>query len=179
MHKCFRLCLTGLLLLPIAATAHGPSRLKVTEEVVISAPPQKVWDLIKDFCSIATWHPDIAKCDKEGENTAGAKRTLTLKKEGNPQIAEEMMKYDEANMTFKYKITKVDVKVLPVSTYSAFMTVAPHEGGGSLVSWNGGFYRGYPNNNPPPELSDEAAEKAVTAIYKTGLENLKKLAEGK
>jgi carbon monoxide dehydrogenase subunit G len=176
MHKISRLCLTGLLLLPIAVAAHGPSRQKVTEEIAISAPPQKVWDLIKDFCSIATWHPDVAKCEKEGENAAGAKRVLTLKKEGNPQIFQEMMKYDEANMTFKYKITKVDVKVLPVTTYSSFMTVAP-EGSGSKVSWNGGFYRGFPNNNPPPELSDEAAVKAVTDIYKAGLENLKKLAE--
>ena len=57
------------------------------------------------------------------------------------------------------------------------MTVKPNDQGGSIVLWNGGFYRGYPNNNPPPELNDQAAIKAVTGIYQSGLANLKKLAE--
>jgi hypothetical protein len=175
MRKIWSLCL-GLALLPVLATAHGPSRLKVTEEIAISAPPDKVWVLIKDFCNISNWHPDVAKCDGGGGNDAGAKRTLTLKKDGNPTIDEEMMKYDAATMTYKYKITKVDVKVLPVSNYSSFITVTAKDSG-SLVSWNGGFYRGYPNNNPPPELNDDAATNAVTGIYKAGLANLKKLAE--
>ena len=35
------------------------------------------------------------------------------------------------------------------------------------------FYRGHPNNDPPPELNDEAAVKAVTGVYKAGLEALK------
>jgi hypothetical protein len=34
------------------------------------------------------------------------------------------------------------------------------------------------NNDPPPELSDEAATKAVTAFQKAGLEALKAKAEG-
>ncbi len=48
----------------------------------------------------------------------------------------------------------------------------------SIVEWKGAFYRGYPNNDPPPELSDEAAVKAVTGVYKAGLEALKKKLEG-
>ncbi len=180
MHIEFRVSKTALILalLPLTATAHGPSRLKLTEEAAIAAPPEKVWEIIKDFCSIAKWHPAIAKCESEGGNAAGAKRVLTLKREGDPQIVEELMSYDEAGKTFKYKIKQVDIKVLPVTTYSSFMTVKAGEMGGSLVTWNGGFYRGYPNNKPPPELNDEAAIAAVTAIYKTGLAGLKKVAEG-
>ena len=45
--------------------------------------------------------------------------------------------------------------------------------GGSLVEWGGAFYRGYPNNDPPPELNDEAAIAAVTGLYHDGLEGLK------
>jgi hypothetical protein len=168
-----------LALVPMGALAHGPSRLKLSEEAAINAPPDKVWDLIKDFCSIAQWHPAIAKCEGEGGNAAGAKRVLTLKRDGNPRIVEEMMSYDEAGKTFKYKIKQVDVKVLPVTGYTAFMTVKPGDQGGTLVTWNGGFYRGFPNNNPPPELNDQAATTAVTEIYKAGLDGLKKLAEGK
>lgn len=48
----------------------------------------------------------------------------------------------------------------------------------STVEWKGAFYRGYVNNDPPPELSDEAAVKAVTGVYKDGLAALKKKIEG-
>jgi hypothetical protein len=37
---------------------------------------------------------------------------------------------------------------------------------------------GFVNNDPPPELSDEAAVKAIDGIYKSGLEALKKKVEG-
>ena len=59
------------------------------------------------------------------------------------------------------------------------LTVAANDGGGAKVTWKGAFYRGYMNNDPPPELNDEAAVKAVTGLYRAGLENLKSVAEGK
>ncbi len=49
---------------------------------------------------------------------------------------------------------------------------------GDAVS-NFAFYRGYPNNDPPPDQNDEAAVKAITGVYKSGLENLKKIVEAK
>jgi hypothetical protein len=179
MHRVTCLFSLTLALMPLTAGAHGPSRLKLSDETRINAPPEKVWGLIKGFCSIEKWHPAIAKCEGQGGNGAGATRLLTLKREGDPQILEELLSYDEGGMTYKYKIKKVDVKVLPVTTYSAFLTVTPGENGGSVVSWKGGFYRGYPNNNPPADLNDQAAITAVTEIYKTGLASLKKLAEAK
>ena len=48
-----------------------------------------------------------------------------------------------------------------------------------MVEWRGAFYRGYPNNDPPPEQNDEAALKAVTGVYRSGLGNLKKMMESK
>ena len=46
------------------------------------------------------------------------------------------------------------------------------DGGKALVTWKGGFYRGYPNNNPPADQNDEAAIKAVTGGYQAGLDAL-------
>jgi hypothetical protein len=68
------------------------------------------------------------------------------------------------------------VKVLPVNNYSATIVVLP-AGGESKVEWRGAFYRGFPNNDPPPELNDEAALKAVGKIYRAGLESLKQKVE--
>lgn len=159
------------------AQAHGPSRQKVTKEIAIAAPAAKVWALVADFCAISAWHPAVAKCTGEGGNAVGAKRTLNIGKADGPAIVEELQAYDAAAMTYRYKITTTDNAVLPVTTYSAFFTVKDAGNGASSVEWKGGFYRAYPKNNPPPELSDEAAKKAVEGVYDAGLANLKKLAE--
>jgi hypothetical protein len=69
------------------------------------------------------------------------------------------------------------VKVVPVTNYSATISVKG-TGEKSTVEWRSAFYRGYVNNDPPPELSDEAAVKAITGVFKSGLEALKKKLEG-
>jgi hypothetical protein len=164
-----------LLALPGLALAHGPVRLKVEEGIKIAAPADKVWALVKDFCSISTWHPLVAKCDGKGGDKEGATRTLTLKAGG--KIEEELVKYEDGK-SYKYKITQGDLKVLPVSNYQSTLSVEA-TGSEATVKWKGAFYRGEPRNNPPKELNDEAATGAVTKIYKEGLANLKKLAEKK
>ena len=163
-----------LLMLPVTVTAHGPSRQKVTREVILNAPTVKVWDLISDFCSIAEWHPAVVECEGCGGNEPGATRILTI---GEAQIHEELQKFDPDKMTYKYKITQTDNAVVPVTTYSAFLSVSDNGDNTSKVTWRGGFYRAYQNNNPPPELNDEAAVNAVTAIYEAGLEGIKKMVE--
>ncbi|MCB1746375.1 MAG: SRPBCC family protein [Gammaproteobacteria bacterium] len=160
-----------------AASAHGPSRQKVVETVTINAPAAKVWAMVADFCSIKDWHPGVVECTGEGGNAVGATRVLTIGEPGGPQIHEELLKYDPEGMTYKYKITQTVMDVLPVTTYSSFFTVKDNGDDTSTVEWKGGFYRGHPNNDPPPEQNDEAAVKAVTATYQGGLAELKKLAE--
>jgi hypothetical protein len=163
------------ILLPHAGWAHGPSRQKITETIQSAAPPAKVWETIADFHDMS-WLPGVAKTSGEGGNEPDtAKRQLTL--DGGATIDESLYKYDAATMSYSYRIDNVDVKVLPVNNYSATIIVLPAEGGRSTVEWRGAFYRGYPNNDPPPELNDEAALKAVGKVYRAGLENLKKKVE--
>jgi hypothetical protein len=161
--------------LPHAGRAHGPSRQTITETIQIDAPPAKVWATIADFHDMS-WLPGVAKTSGEGGNEPdAAKRQLTL--DGGATIDESLYKYDAGAMSYSYRIDKVDVKVLPVNNYSSTIAVLPAEGGKSTVEWRGAFYRGYPNNDPPPELNDEAALKAVGKVYRAGLENLKKKVE--
>ncbi len=162
--------------LPGVALAHGPTRQKVIEKIEINAPPDKVWAVIGNFQDMS-WHPAVKKTTGEGGNTPdSAKRELDLG--GGAMIDEGLYKYDAEKHSYSYRIDKVDVKVLPVNNYSSTLDVVPAaDGKKSVVEWHGAFYRGYPNNDPPPELSDEAAIKAVTAVYKAGLEALKKKVE--
>lgn len=163
------------LALPFAGLAHGPTRQKLTESIEINAPPDKVWAAIADFHDMS-WLPGVTKTNGDGGNEPDlAKRQLVL--DGGATIDESLYKYDAGEMSYSYRIDQVDVKVLPVTNYSATLVVLPADGGKSKVEWRGAFYRGYPNNNPPPELSDEAALAAVGKIYRAGLESLKKKVE--
>ncbi|HEY4847068.1 MAG TPA: SRPBCC family protein [Methylocella sp.] len=163
------------IVLPHAGLADGPARQEITETIQIDAPPTKVWATIADFHDMR-WLPGVTKTSGEGGNEPdAAKRQLTLA--GGATIDESLYKYDAGAMSYSYRIDKVDVKVLPVNDYSATITVLPAEGGKSKVEWRGVFYRGYPSNDPPPELNDEAALKAVGKVYRAGLESLKKKIE--
>jgi hypothetical protein len=160
-----------LLIVPSIAAAHGPTRQKVTETVEINAPADKVWAKIGNFQDMS-WHPAIEKTEGQSGNEKGATRKLTLK--GSPTIEEPLEKHGDEGMSYFYRITNVDVKVLPVTNYSSWLSVKPGEGRKCTVEWKGAFYRGFPNNDPPPELNDEAVVKAVTGVYRAGLEALKK-----
>jgi hypothetical protein len=159
------------LVLPDAGLAEGPSRQKIGVAIQIDAPPAKVWATIANFHDMS-WLPGVVKTTGEGGNEPdAAKRRLSL--DGGATIDESLSQYDARAMSYSYRIDKVDVKVLPVTDYSATIAVHPAEGSKSTVEWRGAFYRGSPDNDPPPELNDEAALKAVGKVYRAGLENLK------
>lgn len=163
-------CSVGL---SASAFAHGPTRQKVTESVTIDASPQKVWDTIKDFDALSKWHPAVAQSPATKGNEVGSVRNLTLKDGG--KLVETLEEYSAEKMTYKYRAT--DGGALPVSNYTSTLSVKPAEGGKAVVDWRGAFYRAYPNNNPPPGQDDEAAVKAITGVYTSGLANLKKIVE--
>lgn len=174
MLKRLALTLALVSLVPAIASAHGPSRQKVTQTIEINAPADKVWAVVGNFQDMS-WHPAFKKTEGTGGNEVGAKRKLTL--DGGATIDEALTKYNADGKSYAYEITAVDVKVVPVSNYSSSITVTG-EGDKSTVEWKGAFYRGYVNNDPPPELNDEAAVKAVTGVYEAGLAALKKKLEG-
>ncbi len=158
-----------LMLVPAVALAHGPSRQKVDMSVDVKAPPAEVWAVIGNFQDMS-WLPAVFATKGENGNTPDtATRVLTLGKEGGPEVFETLRKYDAAKMSYSYVITQVDPAVFPVSNYSSTISVAANPDGGSKITWKAGFYRGFPNNNPPENMSDEAALKAVTGLYELGL----------
>lgn len=159
-----------------AANAHGPSRQKQVETIEINAPPAVVWDLIKEFGKPEAWMPMVASTTAQGGNAPGATRELTLKKGG--VIKEELKTYEADKMSFAYKMENPDCGILPVNNYSSNITVEA-SGSGSKVTWNGAYYRCFLANNPPPDQNEESANKAVEAVYKESLANLKALAEKK
>ncbi|MDQ0590719.1 SRPBCC family protein [Variovorax paradoxus] len=154
--------------------AHGPTRQKVSEKVTIEAPADAVWAKIKNFNALKDWHPAVADSAADKGNTEGSVRTVKLK--GGGTLVETLEGYDDAKMKYNYRAK--DGGALPVTNYTSVLSVVA-DGGKSVVEWRGAFYRGYPNNDPPPDQNDEAAIKAVTDVYRGGLSHLKKMMESK
>ncbi len=158
---------------PVIAQAHGPTRQKITVTRDVAAEPAEVWAVIGNFQDMS-WHPAVHSTDGENDNEIDATRVLTLGAEDGPTISEVLYKYSDTDKkrSYSYRITAVEVDVLPVTNYSSHLTVKPGKDGGSLVEWRGAFYRGYPNNDPPENLNDEAAIAAVKGVYDAGLDAL-------
>jgi len=156
--------------------AHGPTRQKVAESIAINASAADVWAVIGDFGAADQWLPMVEDIESSGGNEEGATRVLILGP--NARLTETLRRHSDDKMSYSYRIPNdtLDVNVLPVNNYSSTLSVKA-DGDNSVVTWNGAFYRGYPNNDPPPELNDEAAVAAVTAVYKAGLANLKAMLE--
>ncbi|MGM3293755.1 SRPBCC family protein, partial [Escherichia coli] len=88
----------------------------------INAPQAKVWAAISNFQDMS-WLPPVARTEGEKGNEIGATRKLTLA--DGATVEEELYKYEPEMLSYSYRITKVDVKVLPVTNYSATLTVSP------------------------------------------------------
>ena len=59
--------------------------------------------------------------------------------------------------------------MLPVTNYTSTIGVAP-AGSGSVVTWRGSF-------QPAGGADDAAAAKAMSGVYRAGLDNIKAMAD--
>ena len=171
MNKFFgALLMTALL--PATTSAAIDETLRIKETIEINAPADAVWAKVGNFNDMS-WHPAIAKTEltSGNNNEVGATRTLTLPDGGT--VKEVLVAYDKDGMTMKYDITE---SVLPVREYSATILVKAADGK-TTVTWRSMFKRKDPANPGAPGQDDKAAKEAITGIFKSGLENLKKISE--
>ena len=145
----------GLMLLGGLGTA---TAAEVTREVEIDASPSKVWQAISPFCSIAEWHPVIAKCDEEKVKDT-ERRRLTTKDGG--VLVERLLSHDNKRRRYSYSIIE---SPLPVSNYHSTLSVADDHGKAKVI-WQGNF--------DPKGTSEEEATKVIAGIYEAGLIGIK------
>jgi len=150
--------------------------LHVTKSVTINADAAKVWDVVKNFDGLNTWHPAVAKDEivSGKNNTVGAVRLLTLKDGGT--IKEKLLAYNSDAHLFKYSILE---GVLPVSSYTSNFAVTAAGAGKATVTWSGDFKRKNVGDKPADNENDKAATDTMSGVYQSGLDNLKKMLEAK
>lgn len=164
---------TGLLASGYAVAA--AKVLHVTQTVEINAPASKVWKAVESFDALNTWHPAVAKDEivVGTNNQVGAIRLLTLKDGGT--IKEKLLVLDSKAHKVRYTILE---SVLPVSHYTATLTVSAAGKGKSSVTWSAHFRRKDVGPNPADNANDKTATDTITGIFQSGLQNLKKMMEG-
>jgi mxaD protein len=155
-----------------AAYADPPKTLQVVKSVNVTAPVDKVWNAVKDFDSLDKWHPGFSSdaIQKGANNKVGAVRKLTVK--DGPSFTEELLAFDEAKHTYKYRIIE---SPLPLRDYVSHITVTPGPNGGSHVTWVGNFKRKSSSDTPPEAENDAAALQLINTVYDGGLANLQKM----
>lgn len=160
--------------LSAVALACGPTRNKHVTTIEIDAPADKVWAVVGNYADFG-WTGKIATTDVTGDLVTNiAHRKLTFR--SGAVFTDQLSTFDPTKMTIAFLTDTEDVHELPVDNYASRITVR-EENGHAVVEWRAAFVRGYPKNDPPPELNDEAAVAAVTLFQDTALANLKHMLE--
>ncbi len=135
--------------------------VSVTESVDLSAAPSKTWSTVKDFMHWQSWHPAFATTELiSGDGrTPGTVRLLTTNDGG--RFTEELVSYDEATRTYRYRILESPA---PVANYVSTLQVK-EAGSGSIVVWSSSF-------EVQPGSSDDDARRLISGVYRAGLDNL-------
>ena len=135
----------------------------VTVEQDLNAPAQAVWEALSDFGGIKVGGP-ITSFETEGEGV-GMVRTIGM---GGGLVVERLDNHDAQALTFTYSIINEDAP-LPVSDYSATVTVTATGDNSCHVNWSGSF---------DAKGDEAAAVQIVEGIYKGGIAGAKKATGG-
>lgn len=143
-----------------ASLAAGKT-VSVSEKIDLPAAPTTTWNAIKDFMDWQAWHPAFASTDllKGQGNTKGTVRVLHTK--DGAKFTEELMAHDAASRTYRYRIIESPA---PVIGYVSTLAVKANNSGSTVV-WSSTF-------EIKPGSSDEEVKKAISGIYRAGLDNL-------
>lgn len=170
------LILLSFLLFPVTSVAHGPTPQKAKESIAINAPVDAVWNAIKQFDAVASWHPDVKASSGDGKNASDGTRTITLQNGG--QLVENLDFYSDKDHEYNYRLKTENVTAFPASSYTINLQVTPgNDANTSVVTLKSRFYRGDTGNTPPENLNDAAAVKAMNEFFKNGLAGLKQKLE--
>jgi hypothetical protein len=146
---------TVLVTIGLCAIATTAQAVEMAAEKTSPQSIEVIWAKIGDFCGIAKWHPEIAKCALSPDKHT---RTLTLRSGGT--IVDHLVKWDDQTRSYTY--TNISGP-WPVTNYAATIAVQPAKSGsGSVIHMNGHY-------TLKPGASDAETKKAIDSFYDDGL----------
>lgn len=168
--------MAALTLIAVPAMGAEANNLTARQSIRINAPPDAVWAVVGDFNGSPRWLPLVEHSEIVigTNNEVGAIR-LIARRDGT-KVTERLLDHDPQAMRMAY--TYIDGAVR-ASDYFPVLSVKDAGGGTSIVAWSATFRRlAYSIDPPPPGQDDKSMTDFYNGLYKSGLENLKRVVEG-
>jgi hypothetical protein len=137
---------------------------KVDMSTNLNATAEQVWNVIRGFNAMPSWHPAIARSEEAREG-GKMRRKLTLQSGG--EVVEELEQHSDGTRSYSYTILH---SPLPLAGYRSELSVRDEKPGRCTVRWSSTF--------KPAGGSETDATAIVRGVYQAGFENLKKMFGG-
>jgi hypothetical protein len=140
---------------------------KAYASTVIDAPADRVWAAVRDFNGLPVWHGGLVKSsrieDGKAADQVGCVRDFYL--QDGAHLRERLLAFSDADRSYSYNF---ELTPFDVQNYHATLRVTPvTDSGRSFVEWWTTF-------DCPPERSAEWIDTFANAVFKGGLEALRK-----
>ncbi len=159
---------------PAGAQGCGPTRLKVSDSVVLPIPAAQLWRIVGGFQDMS-WDGDVVLATGRGGDAIGAARSLKLR--DGSVLAESLFRYDGATMSYATHWDEVALDRLPVQNAAVTLDVAADGEGRARLTWRAAFYRLLKPGETSPDAADAEALRAMAVYLRSGLAGLKARAE--
>lgn len=127
----------------------------------IDAPANEVWNTIREFDSVETFHPAVATCTVHGSGI-GARRVCTM--QDGSKVFERLVTLDEKGRTLRYSVTQ---SPLPLESYLGTIKVRDLGNRKCEIAWSSTF--------DPVGVSEKEVISMIESMYSHSIEGLKKL----
>ena len=138
--------------------------------IILKAPVETVWSIIRDFNGLPNWHPAIAESRIEGGEPAdkiGCVRDFTLR--NGDRIREKLLGLSDFDMFCTYSILE---SPMGVENYVATLRLTPvTDGDKTFLEWSAEF-------DCAPERETELVATIGTGVFQGGFDALKRVFGG-
>ena len=138
---------------------------RVKKSIVLDAPTEDVWAVIRDFNGHDSWHPAVAESHIErghASDRVGCIRNFRLQDGAN--LREQLLSLSDLEQTFTYCLLDTPV---PLFNYVAHVRLFPvTDGDRTFWEWESRF-------DTPAGRGAELSELVGDGIYTTGFEAIR------
>ena len=139
--------------------------------IVLNAPVEAVWALVRDFAALPEWAPGITSCTIEDGRSADSVGCIRAFSIGNgPIVRERLLALDDARYIFSYNF---ETPAFPVENYVASFEAIPITNGErTFAQWSATF-------DEAPADRGKYIDIISNAVFANGLASLARLVAGR
>ncbi|MBX3584910.1 MAG: SRPBCC family protein [Rhizobiaceae bacterium] len=144
---------------------------KVRISSVIEAPIEKVWERIRDFNGLPSWHPRMVESEiEDGKKATDIGAVRKFKVASGAIIREQLLAFSDGEYLTTYSIIEHPA---PITNHTATLKLERiTDGDRTYAVWTSEF-------DAPPEKADELAKGMGDNVFQGGFDALKSLFSGK